>query len=121
MSMEVSKENSKKIANTLGERAKTIEEFERTSTGLSPLKTSINKMAGKPEGPEDKSQLVKAGTTLILIPDPFPVTDVVGLAMITAGIVHKKYKKKPLTIYDAKREFAESMKQLEKLRQSSIL
>lgn len=121
MGQEISKKDSKKIVKSLNERAETLEDFGRTHGGLSQINTSINKLTGKPETSEEKSKLVKLGTSLILFPEPTPVTDVIGIAMITAGLLEKRYKKRPLTIYDTKKEFAESIKELQKLRQSSVV
>jgi hypothetical protein len=114
---QITKENSKRITKALEGRAETLENFVSVQEGLSETSDSVRKLAGKPDASEGKSKLVELGTTMILFPDPTPVGDVVGLAMITAGLLDKKYRKKPLSIYDAKIEFAETWKELQELRQ----
>ncbi len=120
LSQEINKEESKKIIKSLEERAKTLEEFGKTQSDLSRINTSIRKLTGKPETTEEKSKLIKLGTSLILFPEPTEISDVIGLAMITAGLLETKFKKRPLTLYDTKREFGDTLKELQKLRQSMI-
>jgi len=120
LNQEVKKENIRKITASLDERAKTLEEFGKTQNGLSKMTTSLNKMSGKPETMDEKSKLIKIGTSLILFPEPTEISDVIGAAMITAGLLESKFKKKPLTIYETRKEFAETLKELEKLRKIMI-
>ena len=120
MNQEVKKENIRKITASLDERAKTLEEFGKIQNGLSKMTTSLNKMSGKPETMDEKSKLIKIGTSLILFPEPTEISDVIGAAMITAGLLESKFKKKPLTIYETRKEFAETLKELEKLRKIMI-
>ena len=120
MNQEIKKEDIRKITSSLEERAKTLDEFGKIQNGLSKTATSLNEMFGKPETMDEKSKLIKIGTTLILIPEPTPITPVVGAAMIGAGLLESKFKKKPLTIYQTRKEFAETLKELEKLRKIMI-
>jgi hypothetical protein len=120
LSQEVKKEDIRKIASSLEERAKTLDEFGKTRNGLSKMIASLNKMSGKPETMEEKSKLIKIGTSLVLFPEPTPITPVVGASLITAGLLESKFKKKPLTIYQTKKEVAETLKELEKLRKIMI-
>lgn len=62
------------------------------------------------------STLVKVGLTLIAVPDPFIVTDVVGAALVTAGVIQTKVRNSKLHIEDVYKTFPKIVKELEALR-----
>jgi len=66
------------------------------------------------------SSLVKVGLTLIAIPDPLIVTDVVGAALVTAGVIQTKVKNSKLHVEDVYKTFPKIMKELEALRENLI-
>lgn len=67
---------------------------------------------------DNGSKLVKVGLTLIAIPDPFVVTDVLGAAMVTAGVIQTKIKKSRLHVEDVYKTFPKVVKELNAFRQS---
>jgi hypothetical protein len=120
MTLEIRKEDLKKITKSLSERAETLEEFGRAQADISKIGTPLKKIVGKPETSEDKSKLIKLGTSIFLFPDPTPITPVIGAAMVAAGLLERKYGKKPLVAYDTTRELTESLKELQRLRQTFL-
>ncbi|OGD45839.1 hypothetical protein A3K70_04685 [Candidatus Bathyarchaeota archaeon RBG_16_48_13] len=120
MTQDIRKEDAKKIVKSLNERAENLEQFGRAQADLSKINTSIGKLGVTPESSSQKSKLVSLGTALIIFPEPFGVSDVTGAAMIAAGLLAMKLKKKPLTIHEVKRDFTESIKELQKLRQTVL-
>jgi len=64
---------------------------------LSSSLKSVKPMVGKPGQRKSYANLKHIGTTLLLIPSPEPFTDVLGLALIGAGVAKERYPP-PLTI-----------------------
>jgi len=65
--------------------------------GLSSSLNSIKPLVGKPNRKSNSAGLKTIGTTLLLIPSPEPFTDVLGLALIGAGVAAER-RQPPLTI-----------------------
>jgi hypothetical protein len=59
----------------------------------------------------NKSMLIKAGLALIALPDP-GVGDVVGSAMVAAGLIQMKIRNSALHVDDVYKTFPEVMKEL---------
>jgi hypothetical protein len=57
------------------------------------------------------SKLVKIGVALILFPDP-TISDVVGTAMVAAGLVHDKVKNSGLFLEDVYKTYPRLLKEL---------
>lgn len=64
---------------------------------LSSSLKSIKPLVGKPGPRRSYANLKRIGTTLLLIPSPEPFTDVLGLALIGAGVAAER-RPPPLTI-----------------------
>jgi hypothetical protein len=64
------------------------------------------------------SKLVKVGLTLIALPEPFIVTDMVGAALVTAGVLQARIKNSRLHIEDVYKTFPKIVNELEKLREN---
>jgi len=61
--------------------------------------------------------LIKAGLALIAFPDP-TISDIVGSALIAAGLIHMKMKNSTLHMEDVYKTFPQVIKELGSLRQS---
>jgi len=59
----------------------------------------------------DKGMLIKIGLALIAFPDP-TVSDIVGTALVSAGIVQAKIKSSTLHIEDVYKTFPKLIKEL---------
>ncbi len=65
---------------------------------------------------ENKPVLIKAGLALIALPDP-TVTDVVGSAMVAAGLVQEGIRRRTLYVEDVEKILVKSMKELRNTRE----
>jgi hypothetical protein len=63
----------------------------------------------------NKSWLIKAGLALIALPDP-TVSDVVGSAMVAAGVVQEGIKRRTLYVDDAYKTFQKTMKEIRNVK-----
>lgn len=57
------------------------------------------------------SMLIKVGVALIAFPDP-TITDVVGSAIVAAGLVQEGIKRRALHVDDVAKTFQDTMKEL---------
>jgi len=60
---------------------------------------------------KSRSKLVKIGMALILFPDP-TISDVVGTAMVAAGVVHDRIKNSGLYLEDVYKTYPRLLKDL---------
>jgi hypothetical protein len=60
---------------------------------------------------KNHSKLVKIGMALILFPDP-TISDVVGTAMVAAGLLHNKVKNSGLYLEDVYKTYPKLLKEL---------
>lgn len=65
----------------------------------------------------NNSTLIKVGLALIALPDP-GVSDIVGSALIAAGLIHRKMKNSALHVEDVYKTFPLVFKELGSLKQS---
>jgi hypothetical protein len=65
---------------------------------------------------DNGSMLVKVGLTLIAVPDPFIVTDVLGAALVAAGVIQTKVRNSELHVEDVYKTFPKVVRELEALR-----
>lgn len=63
----------------------------------------------------NKSWLIKAGLALIAFPDP-TISDVVGSAMVAAGVVQEGIKRRTLYVDDAYKTFQKTMKEIRSVK-----
>jgi hypothetical protein len=61
------------------------------------------------------SRLIKIGLALVALPDP-TITDIVGSALIAAGIVQLKMKRSALHVEDVYKTFPQVIKELTTLK-----
>jgi hypothetical protein len=69
---------------------------------------------------DNGSTLVKVGLTLIAIPDPFIVTDVLGAALVTASVLQTKVKNSRLHVEDVYKTFPKVLRKLDAIRQNLV-
>jgi len=69
---------------------------------------------------DDGSKLVKWGITLIALPEPFIVTDVLGAALVTAGLIQTKVRNSTLHIEDVYKTFPKFLRELDALREGIV-
>ena len=81
------------VKESWGDRHETLQ----ACGGLSSSLRSIRPLVGKPNQRGNSAGLKTIGTTLLLIPSPEPFTDVLGLALIGAGVAAER-RPPPLTI-----------------------
>jgi len=69
---------------------------------------------------ENKPHCVSLGLTLIALPDPFIVTDVAGIALVTFGLIRYKIKNSGLYLEDVYKTFPGLLKELREIRSEMI-
>jgi len=65
------------------------------------------------------SRLINIGLALIAFPDP-TVTDVLGAALVAAGLIQNKMKRSTLQLEDVYRTFPEVVKELHTIRRGFV-
>jgi hypothetical protein len=64
-----------------------------------------------------KSKLIKIAITLITLPEPTPISETVGAAVLAAGLVQNQIKKSTLHVEDVYKTFQEMNNDILKIRQ----
>lgn len=64
-----------------------------------------------------RSWLIKAGLALIAFPDP-TISDVVGSAMVAAGLVQEEIKRRTLHVEDVHETFKNTVRELRTMKES---
>ena len=67
-----------------------------------------------------KSKLIKIAVTLITLPEPTPISETVGAAVLVAGLVQKRIKKSTLHVEDVYKTFQDVNNDILKIRQFKI-
>lgn len=66
---------------------------------------------------EKKSKLIKLAITLITFPEPTPISETIGAAVLAAGLVQNRIKKSTLHVEDVYKTFQDMNKDILKIRQ----
>lgn len=66
---------------------------------------------------EKKSKLIKIALTLITFPEPTPVSETIGAAVLVAGLVQNRIKKSTLHVEDIYKTFQDVNKDILKIRE----
>jgi hypothetical protein len=66
---------------------------------------------------EKKSKLIKIALTLITLPEPTPISETVGAAVLVAGIAQKKIKDSALHVEDVYKTCKDLNKDIMKIRE----
>ena len=64
-----------------------------------------------------KSNLIKLAFTLITFPEPTPISETLGAAILVAGLVQKRIRKSTLYVEDVYKMFQEVNNDIMKIRQ----
>lgn len=65
---------------------------------------------------EKKSKLIKIALTLITLPEPTPVSETIGAAVLVAGLVQNRIKKSALHVEDVYKTFQDVNDDILKIR-----
>jgi hypothetical protein len=66
---------------------------------------------------EKKSKLIKLAITLITFPEPTPISETVGAAVLVAGLVQNRIKKSTLHVEDVYKTFQDLNNDILEIRQ----
>ena len=58
----------------------------------------------------NKSKLIKLGLSLVVFPEPTPVSESIGACLIAAGLVQKGIKKRSIYLEDIKKNLKSTLK-----------
>jgi hypothetical protein len=60
----------------------------------------------------NKSKLIKIGISLIMFPEPTPISETVGACFIAAGAIQKGIQKKAIYLEDVSKTFQTTLKEI---------
>ena len=66
----------------------------------------------------NKSRLIKIGVSLIVFPEPTPISETVGACFIAAGAVQKGIRNRAIYLEDIKKTFKNTLKDMLETRNS---
>lgn len=69
----------------------------------------------------DKSRLAKIGLTLIAFPEPTPISETIGIFVLSLGIIQSKTKNSALHIEDLYKTFQDMNRNLLRARKEMVL
>ena len=92
--------------------AETLENLKDFSENLSSLK-SLWKIG-------NKSKLVKWGLSLIILPEPTPISEIMGATLLSVGLIQQKIRNCGLHIEDVQKTFQEVFENLDELRERLV-
>jgi len=69
---------------------------------------------------EKKSKLIKIALTLITLPEPTPISETVGAAVLVAGLVQRKVKNSALHVEDVYKTCKDLNKDIKKIREFNL-
>jgi hypothetical protein len=67
-----------------------------------------------------KSKLIKVACALITFPEPTPISESIGAAVLAVGLIQKRIKKSALHVDDVYRTYQELNKNILKIKQDII-
>lgn len=111
-------EENKKLLKTVREHA---ELNAQASDALIKAKVATNPVRTMNHAPGKSgvaSKLKKAGVTLIAMPDP--VTGVIGVPVLAAGVAIERMGKRDLSIPEVASELSRTLKELERIRRANL-
>jgi hypothetical protein len=109
----VEKKEMKRMAVVLQELGLSYKE---TIEVLHEMSKDMNKAQKLWRG-EQKSKLIKLAITLITFPEPTPISETVGAAVLVAGLVQNRIKKSTLHVEDVYKTFQDVNNDILKIRQ----
>lgn len=107
--LKIAKESIEELKLSYTETLGNIKELSENLSSLKSLWKTSN-----------KSKLVKWGLSLIVFPEPSPVTEIVGATLLSAGLIQQKIRNSGLHMEDIQKTFQEVFKNLNNLREDLI-
>lgn len=107
--LKIAKKSIEELNLSYTETLGNIKEFSENLSSLKSLWKTGN-----------KSKLVKLGLSLIVFPEPTPVTEIVGATLLSAGLIQQKIRNSGLHVEDIQKTFQEVFKNLNCLREDLI-
>lgn len=106
MTPEEAKERTQTAIESLRELSESYSDFAVNMRGFSEELKEVKKLwrAG------NKSRLIKLGLTLIVFPEPTPVSETVGACLIAAGAVQQGIRNRTLFVEDVPKVYAKAFK-----------
>jgi hypothetical protein len=86
---------------------------------MSSLKGTINevKTTKKLWHGENRSKLIKLGVTLIVFPEPTPISETVGACFVAAGMIQEGVRNRSIYVEDIGKTFQNTMKEVLSIKQ----
>jgi hypothetical protein len=106
MKTEEAKAHAQSAIESLKELSESYSDFAANMRGFS----RELKGAGKLWRAGNKSRLIKLGLTLIVFPEPTPVTEMVGACLVAAGAVQQGIRNRMLFVEDVPKAYAKTLK-----------
>jgi hypothetical protein len=113
MGLTVEKKELKRMAVVLQELGLSYSE---TLEVIHEMSKDMNKAQKLWRG-EQKSKLIKLALTLITFPEPTPISETMGAAVLVAGLVQNRIKKSTLHVEDVYKTFQDVNNDILKIRQ----
>ena len=106
MKTEEAKERAQSAIESLRELSESYSDFAVNMRGFSEELKEVRKLwrAG------NKSRLIKLGLTLIVFPEPTPVSETVGACLIAAGAVQQGIRNRTLFVEDVPKVYAKAFR-----------
>ena len=90
--------------------------YSETLEVLNEMSKNVNQAQKLWRG-EKKSKLIKLALTLITFPEPTPISETVGAAVLVAGLIQNRIKKSTLHVEDVYKTFQDVNNDILKIRQ----
>jgi hypothetical protein len=101
-------EEAKTAADALTELAENEQDFSNVIKGMS-REVGMTKKLWR-EG--NKSRLIKIGVTLIMFPEPTPISETIGACFVAAGAIQKGIQSRSMFMEDIKKTFRDTLKEV---------
>jgi hypothetical protein len=106
-------EESKTIGDMVNELSESYADLARAMKGVAQTANATKQLWRN----EKRSWLIKAGLALIAFPD-HTISDVVGTAMVAAGLVQERIRRQTLHVDDVYKTFQNTLKEVRNTRES---
>jgi hypothetical protein len=101
-------EEAKTAAEALTDLAENGQDFSNVMSGVSQDVKRTKKLWR--EG--NKSRLIKIGVTLIMFPEPTPISETVGACFVAAGAIQKGIQSRSIFMEDIRKTFQSTLKEV---------
>jgi hypothetical protein len=101
-------EEAKTAAEALTDLAENGQDFSNVVRGVSRDLKNTKKLWR--EG--NKSRLIKIGVTLIMFPEPTPISETVGACFVAAGAIQKGIQSRSMFMEDIRKTFQSTLKEV---------